>query len=257
MTTMNAAGPGRLLVDGDGSAAWNMAVDQAIAESISVPAESDLPIGATLRFYTWAEPTLSLGYFQFARDASPRFDQIARVRRSTGGGAILHHHELTYSLTVPTNPGEHGARNDLYRGVHAAFVATLDCFGATTRPYLLDKRHQGQSDPFLCFQRRTDEDLILCGYKVLGSAQRRVRGAIMQHGSLLLRSSPFADELPGIFDLTSMEVGVTPIVKEVTARIGTSLNLSFAEGRLTTAERERAGGLVEQRFAADQWWSRR
>lgn len=254
---MNATRVGRLLIDLDGDAAWNMAVDQAIAESTSERAGTGQPTAATLRFYTWAEPTLSLGYFQSSEDSSPRFDGIERVRRSTGGGAILHHHELTYSLTVPTKPGEHGARSDLYRAVHAAFVTAMDGWGVTIKPHSVDKRPQNQADPFLCFQRRTDEDLILSGYKVLGSAQRRVKHAVMQHGSLLLRASSHASELPGIADLTSIVIDIAQFTADLAAVLGNALNISFETGPLTTDEGARASLVVVQRFANKTWWTRR
>lgn len=256
---------GRMMFHHAGDAAWNMAVDQAIAESASDtgprPKASGGESGYTLRFYTWGEPTLSLGYFQPNGEASPRFDRLARVRRSTGGGAIVHHHELTYSLTVATSPGEHGARTDLYRGVHAAVVSQLRGYGIDARPYYLtqhmDKRPSPAESAFLCFQRRTDEDLIVSGYKVLGSAQRRVKGAILQHGSLLLRASEHADELPGIMELTSICLNPRKLAMQISAQLGQSLGVCFEERPVTSIEQTRADEIARQRFRASDWWRRR
>src|SRR5262249_22575137 len=78
----------------------NMAADEAMLETAS---ERGL---ASLRFYTWTEPTVSLGYFQPSdgRRQVPNLASLAWVRRSTGGAAIVHHHELTYSFALPTGP---------------------------------------------------------------------------------------------------------------------------------------------------------
>ena len=87
-------------------AAENMAIDQAILNSVS---RTGVPV---LRFYQWAEPTLSLGYFQgvAARAAHGHSDSICCVRRTTGGGAIVHDRELTYSVSIPVPASSAGPR---------------------------------------------------------------------------------------------------------------------------------------------------
>ncbi len=254
--------PGRLLFHREGESAWNMAVDQAIAESVSADALSGSAPTYTLRFYTWAAPTLSLGYFQPSADASPRFDSTARVRRSTGGGAILHHHELTYSLTVPSSAREHGARTDLYRRVHAAIINALHRHGIDARPHHLNKTPAAGSpaagdDPFLCFQRRTDEDLIVSGYKVLGSAQRRFKRSILQHGSLLLRASEYASELPGIVDLTAIGLAPETLLTRISEEFAALSGIAFESDVLSATELTRADEIVASRFGRSDWWTRR
>ena len=88
---------GRLISLATAGAAENMAIDQSILDSVS---RTGIPV---LRFYQWAEPTLSLGYFQglSARAAHVQSNSIGCVRRTTGGGAIVHDQELTYSITIP------------------------------------------------------------------------------------------------------------------------------------------------------------
>ncbi len=239
-------------------AAWNMSVDQAIAETASrreLVGGNAIP---TLRFYRWTQPTLSLGYFQTHADCLPRFSDVARVRRATGGGAILHHHELTYSLTLPTPSGQRGARHDLYRIVHQAMIDSLESFSIRARPYREDHHPLGHgSDDFLCFRRRTEEDLVVSGYKVVGSAQRRDKRAILQHGSILLRASEFAPELPGVCDLASQPVEATELGDAVALNLGRSMNLEFVVGGLTAEEQARAGQVAEERFANQNWWLRR
>jgi lipoate-protein ligase A len=193
---------------------------------------------ATLRFYGWSEPTLSLGYFQRYADRfqhAPSRD-CAIVRRQTGGGAILHDRELTYSLTLPAGHRLNRKTQSLYAAVHDAFVAAIEPALASGRSHWTLLRREIQSkpspkdDPFLCFQRRAPGDVVLVAnssqndaasqteivprsdWKILGSAQRRYRGAILQHGSLLLERSPAAPELPGLRDLAGSKLDLQQVI---------------------------------------------
>ena len=185
----------RVLIDSEpASGSWNMAVDEALLES-AVERRT-----CALRLYRWSEATLSLGYFQ-PEDARnhPRFAALPAVRRLSGGGAILHHDELTYSCAIP--PGHPLAADPLrlYVRVHEQIISLLnDCqIAAGLRGEVL----RGQDEPFLCFGRGDPRDIVLAGHKIVGSAQRRRRGAILQHGALLLEHSTHAPEFPGLFNL--------------------------------------------------------
>ncbi|MCG8653349.1 MAG: lipoate--protein ligase family protein, partial [Pirellulales bacterium] len=149
-----------------------MSIDQTLLETV------DRGGPPTLRFYTWNQPTLSLGYFQpqVQRREHSASRKLELVRRATGGGAIVHHHELTYCLVMPLGDRRSGARVDLYQGLHQVASDVLAEFGVRASPHRLSGREENV-DPsaFLCFQRRTAEDLVVAGYKVLGSAQRRGR----------------------------------------------------------------------------------
>src|SRR4051812_39191932 len=121
----------RFICDPPASGPWNMAVDEALLETAAATGL------ATLRFYQWSEPTLSLGYFQ-------NIDQRAHhapsadcpvVRRSSGGGAIVHDRELTYSLAVPEILPSHSRASELYEKCHSAFIAALNDFGVTATLY--------------------------------------------------------------------------------------------------------------------------
>src|SRR5262245_3748574 len=111
----------RLLIDPPASGAWNMAVDEALLETA---ATEGLP---TLRFYEWERPTLSLGYFQSAADrvhhAASR--ECPVVRRASGGGAIVHDRELTYSIAVPQANPRSAAAAELYDSFHETLVQAL------------------------------------------------------------------------------------------------------------------------------------
>ena len=236
-----------------GSGAWNMAVDQALLESVN---ESQVP---TLRFYRWSAPTLSLGYFQRQADRQSHSASVDAecVRRATGGGAIVHHHELTYSLAMPMAVSQTGARLSLYADVHAVIAASLLEFGVRALTHRDNQGFGGDEDAFLCFQRRTDEDLVLSGYKILGSAQRRLRQATIQHGSLLLRASPIAPELPGISDLTGRPIRFGQLAERICAGLAERLGVDWELGELEQAELDRASQVEKERFCAEHWLARR
>lgn len=246
---------GRVLRYQEGDAASNMAVDQAILEAV----DAGGPI--TLRLYGWSAPSLSLGYFQSAgaRASHPSSQSIAWVRRATGGGAIIHDRELTYSFAVPIHDGRPGAREDLYHQSHLAIARLLAQYGVRAFPFrTLGQPLQGGPEPFLCFRRRSPEDLIVSGYKVLGSAQRRSRFALLQHGSLLLRASVAAPELPGITDLTSCRIEVDQWSQLLPAALLSVLGLrQWVEGELEPAERTVAERLARARFGDARWLNRR
>jgi lipoate-protein ligase A len=103
----------RLIIDPPASGAWNMAVDEALLRSAAQRGT------ATLRFYQWSEPTLSLGYFQAADDRQQHFASLAcpLVRRASGGGAIVHDRELTYSLAMPLSNTRTAQATRLYEGI--------------------------------------------------------------------------------------------------------------------------------------------
>ncbi|UCC31001.1 MAG: hypothetical protein JSU86_01735 [Phycisphaerales bacterium] len=163
----------------------NMARDEALMLRVG---RSESP--PTLRLYQWDAPTISLGYFQRYADyesLAPPAGQLAVVRRLTGGGAILHDLELTYSLTLPV---KHrllsGGPNRLYELAHDAVMASLDSLGLTaTRCGVTDDSTPARG-PFFCFDRRHCYDVLIGPGKIAGSAQRRTRKAMLQHGSIIL-----------------------------------------------------------------------
>ena len=142
-----------------------------------------------LRWYEWSEPTLSLGYFQRWDDVPEELRRLPRVRRSTGGGAILHADELTYSLAFPagTWPTKSGLAivSEFHAAAAVAMLAYSPQLGLGTPPVV--QNAPGAAEPFLCFERRGAHDLVAGADKIMGSAQRRQGGRLLQHGSIRLR----------------------------------------------------------------------
>jgi lipoate-protein ligase A len=182
----------------------NMALDEALLDVVSAPEKS----GAVLRTYGWSEPTLSLGYFQRLAQVrgDSRFRTVAMVRRPTGGGAIWHHHELTYALAVPSEHPLARPSTRLYQAVHAAIVGGLVGFGIQVdrRGEVFPPPDCERIRPLLCFTDRSADDILFEGTKVVGSAQRRREGAVLQHGSFLLARSCQTPELAGLCDVADL-----------------------------------------------------
>ncbi len=233
-----------------------MSIDQAILETTVETGE------ITLRFYRWNTATLSLGYFQKLADREQHSDSkdCPIVRRSSGGGAIVHDDELTYSLCVPTSGAIAKANADLYDTVHHAIRKSLAVQGIDVSLFEAPADavpKATQSDPFLCFQRRAIGDLVCQGEKVGGSAQRRLKNVLIQHGSLLLSRSQFAPELPGLKELTSIDVDVDKLIRQITAELGTFFNASFEPRSLSRREHQLAAEIEAKTFGSEAWLRKR
>lgn len=257
----------RLLLDGPADGPWNMAVDEALL--LGGP-DGGAP---TLRLYTWHPHTLSLGANQRVTTGLD-WDRLEKdgygvVRRPTGGRAILHAQELTYSVTAPAPPGGTLAAylwlaEGLRSGLAAAGVA-LD-LERSRRPQArgIDTRNP-------CFTAAGRYELVAGGRKVVGSAQRRRGGWLMQHGSILL--GPEHLRLPrylGSPDPAAEEAALAWATVDCSTLLGRPLEAAdltgpFAEGfaralgvrlvpgGLSTDERDRADRLRTIRFADPVW----
>lgn len=245
--------------------AWNMALDESLLESAVGRGRS------TVRIYRWCEPTVSLGYFQdvAALAADSRYAGLAAVRRLSGGGAILHHLEITYSLCLPPSHPWTAEPTRLYSVVHSALIDVLAQFGVRARmrgtgipsgeaaPSLASTLEVGIPDvQFLCFGRGDPNDVVIGPHKVIGSAQRRRRGAILQHGSILLSRSPHAPEFPGICDLADAWLDSAPFGSCVGRAIVAALGAEAAvTGEIDADELRRAELLERERYRTLRWQS--
>jgi lipoate-protein ligase A len=250
-----------LLLDPPASGAWNMAVDQALLELAAAEGQ------CTLRFYQWAEPTLSLGYFQAYADRAGHeaSRQCAVVRRPSGGGAILHDFDLTYSLAVPEHHPLAVGRLRTYGIVHNALIEVLAGLGIEASLFDSDTPRLGCGDeaatarrqPFLCFQRRAAGDVLVKGEKVAGSAQRRCRGAILQHGSVLLARSAAAPELDGLKELTGKTILVEELIGAWLERLSGALAIRWQQDDLGETRRRRAAQLAAEKYGSPAWTNAR
>jgi lipoate-protein ligase A len=248
-----------------------MAIDEAIL--IGVGGGHSPP---TLRFYGWKPAALSIGYFQKAEDEVDLHELRRRglgfVRRPTGGRAVLHDNELTYSVIVPeSHPGMPASVGDACRLLNRGLACGLRRLGIDARPAGLPdggKRPVSPAASAACFDSPSSYELVAGGRKIAGSAQMRQRGAILQHGSVpfeldadllyaVLRFSSerirdrmkaaFADRAAAVNDLLR-RAGAPPVTPEAAEDAFTA---GFEEGlgiRLVHGRQAGAGEIRQRRM---------
>jgi lipoate-protein ligase A len=258
---------GRILPHEAASGAANMALDEALLEEVA----SD-PSHAYIRTYEWSTPTLSLGYFQRIADAEsdPRFREVPIVRRATGGGALWHDLEITYSVVIPAQHPLSRRAQELYRAIHWTIGRVIEERGIEVarrgdKSIVLDqsisraKTFTTAARPFLCFADRDPEDLVSHEIKIVGSAQRRRVGAVLQHGSVLLSRSTVTPELPGISDLLERPEAESPSSWSIpiVESIARTLDLLNEAVEIPERIRQRAQELEKSIYSNDGWTRRR
>ncbi len=265
---MSACAKWRLIDTGPGAPAWNMAVDEALFFLSKRPA---------LRLYAWNPPALSLGYFQKIDDFAPepaRTLGVEIVRRSTGGGAILHEDELTYSVAArmgdmpfarrsiapqslsPAKAGGTLWNLDFYRTFHAVIISALGTLGvdAAERGDRVLASDEGPEE--YCFAKSAAMDVVTGGRKIAGSAQRRRGDRLLMHGSIFLgpnrlgpMSASAAEFAGGNVSFEEFAVLFSESAREV-------LGISFEEEDLTAEEKEYAKKIGAEKYGAD-WWTKK
>jgi lipoate-protein ligase A len=229
-----------------------MARDEALLNRVG-----DGSSAPTLRLYQWNPPTISLGYFQKYADyesLDPPAGNLDVVRRPTGGGAILHDLELTYSITLPATHAllTHGP-NHLYEIAHDVVIDALHAIDVTTN-------RDGDTDdssptrgPFFCFARRHKFDVLLGSDKLAGSAQRRTRSAVLQHGSIVL-ANRYAQQ-PTAIVARDCDATLAHLRTEFVRRFAERAGLPCETGEWTPEELAAATELVPK-HGGDAWVKR-
>lgn len=264
----------RLLQSGPGDGAWNMAVDEALLEALVAGAGQP-----TLRLYAWQPPAVSLGFFQ-PLDESISLTEIAArgfglVRRPSGGRAILHKDEVTYSVTVPEGlipDGQSvmGSYRSISRGIEAGLA--LLGVGATLADRKDMPRMKAEGLPTVCFAKAARCDMTVAGRKIVGSAQTRRRGVIMQHGSVPITITPAehlavmpgggTDEASqrqllevacGVADAVGRPVTYDELCAALAEGFADRLGLRLRPGPLSDWEEARARELRDTKYATASW----
>jgi lipoate-protein ligase A len=203
------------------SGARNMALDEALLERAATTDR------AVLRVYSWATPTLSFGRNQAARRAydpnRARTLGVDIVRRPTGGRSLLHSREVTYSVTAPVS--RLGSLRESYERINRLLVGGLERLGVTVEVAAPVERSLPPSAA-PCFERPASGELVVGTRKLVGSAQWRDQGALLQHGSILIEDdqplvSVLGDEVgsPQPAATLSAALGRTPGVDEVASAL--------------------------------------
>ncbi|EGK14498.1 biotin/lipoate A/B protein ligase family protein [Kroppenstedtia eburnea] len=268
----------RLLHTGNRSSAENMAIDEAILTSVS---EGEAP--PTLRFYGWEPATLSIGYFQKVEKEVNRDRLRAKglglVRRPTGGRAVLHDREVTYSVILAEDyPGMPTSVTDSYRVISTGLLEGFRELDLQAEMVPLETEEEKAQYASLgsaaCFDSPSNYELVVEGRKVAGSAQTRQRGVILQHGSILLdldvdllfdvlrfpservkerMKRGFLNKAVAINQLRPESVSFDEAVKAMTRGFEKGLQIRLEPGELTPREQELAQELVSSRYGRDEW----
>lgn len=257
--------PWRLIQDAPQDGPTNMASDEALLLSCQVGRSRP-----TLRLYRWSNPTVSVGYHQPIDGevdlTACRQRGVSLVRRPTGGRAVLHHQELTYSLVLPIQEGSRGVLQD-YRWISHCLLLGLKRLGLAAMMSRGGRSTGGCRG--LCFLATSRYELAVNGQKLVGSAQRRLSRALLQHGSLLIAIDyahwtalfPQGKEL--VHRATALEpvLGRRPSFEEVTEAILIGFRetggVHFENGELTAEEFSLAQNLVARRYNNPEWTFRR
>ncbi len=251
--------------------AWNMAVDQALVELYP---QQQWP---TLRLYSWAPACVSLGIAQqwsavHVERCAERGIEI--VRRPTGGRAILHDREVTYSVVTRQDDPLIAAATIVaaYAQISAALVTGLRRLGVAAE--LAARPGTDATKSAACFDLAADHEIIVGGRKLVGSAQARKQGVVLQQGTLLLHADveTLAAVLRVPAHVTAEYLGQRLVALDevlgrapAAAEVETALVAGFVEawaivlepGSLTPAEGARAEELVHEKYGNDAWTRRR
>ncbi|WP_107725290.1 lipoate--protein ligase family protein [Desmospora activa] len=268
----------RCIHTGMSDSAWNMAVDEAI-----LIAHSEGVVPPTVRFYGWNPPTLSIGYFQRARREVALERVAARglgfVRRATGGRAVLHDQEVTYSVIVSESyPGMPTSVTESYRVISAGLLEGFRELKMQAEMVPLESEEEkvkyASMGSAACFDSPSNYELVVEGRKVAGSAQTRQKGVILQHGSILLdldvdllfdvlqfpsdrvrerMKRGFLQKAVAINQLRPDPVTYEKAVDAFTTGFAKGMNIQLIPGELSARELDLAHQLAASRYGREEW----
>ncbi len=253
----------RLITQGPEHAFYNMALDEAISESVRQKLSPP-----TLRLYRWDQPSLSIGYFQRAADIDTSYCEQKSypvVRRQTGGRAILHDAELTYSFCASAESLLfRGSLLENYRIISKAMLTGLELLGLKAKSSVSRRRNRNLKNP-ACFKAVSYGEITIDGKKIIGSAQKRFKNGFLQHGSILFRfdaqelsnalgsvdESDFMD-IGGIADYAP-EVTYSDLCKALKEAFEKELSVKIISDGPTDSEQNRARELQLTRYSDPSW----
>ncbi|AZR72901.1 octanoyltransferase [Anoxybacter fermentans] len=271
----------RLLNTGFNDPAFNMALDEA---DVILLSEGKIP--PTIRFYGWLPASISIGYFQKMRDEidvdACKALGIGIVRRLTGGRAVLHDDELTYSFIVPdTHPLFPPTVIESYKVISRGILRGLEKLNVFATMVSLEGKGRNALNPHnssACFDAPSWYEIAVNGKKLVGSAQNRQRGVILQHGSILntinvdklfsvlkfnneqirqRMKKIFLDKATSIEQVLGYRIPYTKMVEAFTEGFQESLQIDLEPGELTDEEKELTEKLIREKYGNDEWNFRR
>lgn len=263
---------------GKQDAAYNMALDEALLEW---HAEGLIP--PVIRFYQWEPAALSIGYFQrVERDIHlPAVKEMGLgfVRRPTGGRAVLHEHELTYSVIVSEDyPDMPKTVTEAYRVISEGILQGFRNLGLQAEFSVpeSDSQREALSQPksAVCFDAPSWYELVVEGKKVAGSAQTRQKGVILQHGAILIDldedkylncfsyeseekrqkvKERLSQKAVSINKIISKAIEVDQCIPAFKNGFESALNIHLTSFSLTPEQQQYVENLAETRYRSDEW----
>ncbi len=259
-----------------GNAFFNMAVDEALVHAVAKGAD---PV---FRVYAWTPPAISFGYAQHVgREIDPekcRQKNIDIVRRSTGGRAVLHWNELTYSVICKIDdPSLGGSIQEAYRNISSGLLAGLELLNILAT---LESRRLAQPSPrgkeltSPCFTSTAQYEITYQGRKLIGSAQQRIGNVLLQHGSLLLgpEHKQMIDLLPAgkeilrdrfqyeldqhtlsLSEIVRSDISVDMIAQALRQGLLNTFPITFTDADLTVEERAETQCLIVEKYSTTGW----
>ncbi|AHM56149.1 lipoate protein ligase [Peptoclostridium acidaminophilum DSM 3953] len=268
----------RFINTGYSSGAMNMAIDEAI---LTYHSKGLVP--PTLRFYKWNPATVSLGYFQKS-GKEVDFEQckkagIGVVRRLSGGRAVLHDDELTYSIIVDEScPMIPKTVTESYKLLSQGLLLGFSNLGIEAQLSPVVKMRSGDYTSSACFDAPSTYELTVDGKKIVGSSQVRQQGVLLQHGSILndldteklfctikmdnerlkdrIKSS-FTEKATSIRHITGTTLADETLFNAFYEGFTDALGLEIETAELTPEELELAKVLAETKYSRDEWTFRR
>ncbi len=264
----------RFTYTGENNPYFNMAVDEVLLNSVRI----GLP--PVLRLYGWNPATISIGYFQEVKKTVDldRCNEsgVKLVRRITGGRAVLHDKELTYSFCGSSRDFPELGRNvsETYQRISQALLFSLKVLGIEARWVKPKDERSSSAKPFYnlpCFSSFSRYEISFQGKKLIGSAQRRFGDFFLQHGSILLKNGrlgitdflPADNSLSGDIDLEENSISLEEIKRNKIKRFQIIQSLregfnrffqrDFAEDLLTSYEQEKTCKLIKEKYAKESW----
>ncbi len=249
----------RLIDTGFNTPSMNMAIDEALLKS-------KLPV---LRFYGWKPAGLSIGYFQAVQKfnfANLKKHKVELVRRLTGGNAVLHDKELTYSFIISESEMPKSIVES-YKRIASGLLSGLKNLGLKAA---MNEEVSSDEKSAVCFNDPSWYEIVVNGKKMVGSAQKRIDGKLLQHGAVLLDID--VEKYCSLFDNCSSE-----LIEKVKAKM-TSINdelneeksyddvkaamkkgfekeleIEFIEDGLSEGEKELASRLDREKYSKKDW----
>ena len=264
----------RFIETNGNNGAMNMALDEALL--ISASTHQELP---ALRLFSWDPPTLSLGYAQKSTDVNRiqlKENGWDLVRRPTGGRAILHTDELTYSIAAPIDdPVMAGSLLESYQRISRALLKALNILGIVARgdSTYSSTKSPGSVDP-ICFEVPSNYEITVNGKKLIGSAQARKNGGVLQHGSLPLNGdltritqvlnysheekrkkaiTGLLEHAGTIQSLTGKNISLEQAQQAFISAFSTELGLHIVKSEPSAKEIILTNDLVKNKYATEEW----